>query len=207
MTDTKKAEKKIGRPKKFDDEVALQAALNMFWKKGYDGASMKDLTSAMGINSPSLYASYGDKQALFVKTIEHYLQNGSCTPLEVFEQEEDLTLAVKGFFDAVISYSSEYELDVNGCFLGSCVVASVETVPDVKPLLQKAITESEIRLASRFKMAVLEGQLPEDFPCEERAKLMFDLRQGVLFRARSGVASDNLRKDVDFWTSLVLLNV
>lgn len=203
MSDTKK----IGRPKEFDDEVALQSALNMFWKKGYDGTSMKDLTAAMGINSPSLYACYGDKQSLFVKTIEYYLQNGSCTPLEVFEQEEDLTLAVKGFFNAVINYSSEYELDVNGCFLGSCVVASVETVADVKPLLQKAITESSLRLASRFKRAVLEGKLPEGFPCDERAKLMFDLRQGALFRARAGVASDIIRKDIDFWTRLILLAV
>jgi len=203
MSDTKK----IGRPKKFDDEIALQSALNMFWKKGYDGSSMKDLTAAMGINSPSLYASYGDKQSLFVKTIEYYLQNGSCTPLEAFEQEEDLTLAVKGFFNAVINYSSEYELDVNGCFLGSCVVASVETVADVKPLLQKAITESSLRLTSRFKRAVLEGKLPESFPCEERAKLMFDLRQGALFRARAGVAGDVIRKDIDFWTRLILLNV
>src|SRR5579859_5816189 len=63
---------KPGRPRCFCEDVALEAAMRVFWEKGYEGASLTDLTEAMGINRPSLYAAFGDKEALFLKVIEHY---------------------------------------------------------------------------------------------------------------------------------------
>lgn len=62
---------KIGRPISFDREKVLTLAMNLFWKKGYEGASMKDLTSVMGINCPSLYATFGDKRGLYLETIKY----------------------------------------------------------------------------------------------------------------------------------------
>ena len=68
-------QKKIGRPRAFDKNEALTAAMKVFWIKGYDGASMKDLTNAMKINSPSLYSVFGDKHALYLASIDNYTKN------------------------------------------------------------------------------------------------------------------------------------
>src|ERR1051325_5677143 len=61
-----------GRPRNFDTEKALDQALNVFWRKGYEGTSLPDLTKAMGINRPSLYAAFGNKQSLFKKVLHRY---------------------------------------------------------------------------------------------------------------------------------------
>ncbi len=65
---------KMGRPREFDEAAALDAAMRVFWARGYEGASMDDLTAAMGINRSSLYSSFGDKEALFRKVVARYQQ-------------------------------------------------------------------------------------------------------------------------------------
>ncbi|GAB3478241.1 TetR/AcrR family transcriptional regulator [Marinomonas epiphytica] len=196
--------KKIGRPKVFNDTQVLEKALNVFWSKGYDGASMKDLTGAMGINAPSLYATFGDKKNLFLKTVDHYMHSGSCSPLEVFEQETDIRQAVIAFFQEVIRLSTQGEQGTQGCFLSACVATSVETVEGASQQLQTGIEESQKRIAKRFELAKQEAQLPADFPSEQRARLMFDLRQGPVFRARAGTSADDLKQDINAWVDCIL---
>ncbi|MDD9950636.1 MAG: TetR/AcrR family transcriptional regulator [Zetaproteobacteria bacterium] len=196
--------KKVGRPKKFNESQALQAATEVFWSKGYDGASLKDLTEAMGINGPSLYATYGDKESLFLQSVTHYMANSNCTPLEAFEQQTQIAVAVRSFFEAIIQYTTEHAGGTRGCFLSSCVSTCAETIAGVKPLLQHAIQESENRLVTRFEQAKQAGELPQDFPSAQRARLMFDLRQGPVFRARAGLSAPVIRADIDYWVHMVL---
>src|SRR5260221_13177665 len=76
----------IGRPRAFDIAEALEQALRVFWKKGYEGASLSDLTGAMGINRPSLYAAFGDKEELFRKALDLYLQRANKWMTEALNQ-------------------------------------------------------------------------------------------------------------------------
>src|SRR5881397_579443 len=78
MKAKRQAASTVGRPRAFDVDEALDQALKVFWRKGYEGASLPDLTEAMGINRPSLYAAFGNKEALFRKAVERYVEGHAC---------------------------------------------------------------------------------------------------------------------------------
>lgn len=197
-------QKQIGRPRAFDIDEALLAAVIVFWKKGYDGASMKDLKDAMGINAPSLYAVFGDKHSLFLKAIKRYVTNDACAPLVAFESEGDIKKAVKAFMEAAIDYATQLENAPLGCFMSSCVSTSAGSVEGTQELLKQSIVSTDERLAERFKTEITKGNLPEGFPALERARLMFDLRQGHVIRARAGLPKKTMTHDLNYRVKMVL---
>lgn len=195
---------KTGRPRAFDQNDALLAAMHVFWVKGYDGASMKDLTKAMGINSPSLYATFGDKHQLFLKAIKCYASGNACTPIITFESEPDIFKAVQAFLIAVIDYATQSESGARGCFLASCVSTSADIVAGVDELLQQAINDTDARLTRRFDFEKARGTLGRDFPSAQRAQLLFDIRQGYVFRARSGIDATAMKQDIESRVNMIL---
>ena len=198
------AKNKVGRPISFDRNDALLNAMYVFWAKGYDGASMRDLTSAMGINGPSLYAAFGDKRQLYLESVDYYASKYGCAPLDAFETEPDIRLAIHAFLEAVIQNSTENTHGTLGCFLGSSVSTSAGEIEGVKELLKRAIVDTDSRLCRRFELEKARGVLPDNFPSMVRAKLMLDLRQGYVFRARSGVDFTELMSDITFRVDIVL---
>ncbi len=185
-----------GRPRNFDLNEALLAAMNTFWAKGYDGTSMKDLTKAMGISGPSLYAAFGDKRELYLKAIDLYADVDGCAPIVAFESESDIAKALEGFLLSVIHGSTEHESGARGCFLASCVSTSVGEVEGVEERMMKAIEDTDERLAARFELEKEKGILPADFPSYDRARLLYDMRQGYVFRGRAGYSEQSLIKDI-----------
>ncbi len=200
MSDTKK----IGRPRNFDIDEALLAAMNVFWSKGYDGASLKDLTKAMGISGPSMYAAFGDKRELYLKTIDQYADVDGCAPVVAFESEPDIEKAVQGFLEAVIEYSTDHSGGTSGCFLASCVSTNVGEVEGVEERMVNAINETDNRLAARFELEKEKGNLPHNFPSRERARLMFDMRQGYVFRGRAGWTAETLKADISHRVKMII---
>lgn len=196
--------KKKGRPRKFDVEMALNKAINVFWKKGYHGASLTDLTKEMGINGPSLYSAFGSKHDLYLQSIEAYINKDNCLPIIAFEEEADIKLAVKAFFKEIIKDTFENSQGVSGCFLSSCVATSAEECTDVKSILKETVKAAEKRLTERFEKEKQLGGLPEHFPSLKRAKLLFDLRQGIAFRARAGLSKKEISESLDSLVELVL---
>lgn len=196
--------KKVGRPKKFNRDDAVNRAMNVFWNKGYEGASMKNLTEAMGINSPSLYAEFGDKHGLYLETIDRYANDDGCAPLVALETEPDIAKAVRAFFEAVATYATHHESGATGCFLVSCVSTSAGNVSGTQELLRQAIETTDARIGARFDLEKTRGTLPSNFPSIERAKLLFDLRQGLVFRARAGFDDQILLDGIDKNVAAVL---
>ena len=196
MIDTKK----VGRPKKLSRNEVLSKAMNVFWMKGYDGASIKDLTAAIGVKGPSLYAEFGDKQGLYLEAIDFYVSNDACAPLIALESEADIYHAVKSFFSAAIDDSTQGSNGAKGCFLVSCVSTSAGNVEGAQELLKMAIAKTELRIAARFE------NLSKSFPASQRARLLFDLRQGLVFRARAGLSAIELMLDLEERVQLVLMD-
>ena len=198
------ATKKIGRPRKFDADNALLEAMNVFWVKGYHGTSMKDLAQAMGIRGPSIYAAFGDKRELYLKTIDRYADVDACAPVIAFETEPDIEKAIKGFLQSVIIYATTSDSGARGCFLASCVSTNVGEVEGVTERLQKAIDDTDTRLAARFDAEKSKGTLPQNFPSKERARLMFDMRQGYVFRGRAGWSAQTLEEDLEHRVKMII---
>jgi len=197
-------QKRMGRPRAFDKNEALTAAMKVFWLKGYDGASMKDLTTAMKINSPSLYSVFGDKHALYLASIDNYTKNNPRSPLVIFESEPDIAKAIAAFMKAALDTATKNEFGTLGCFLSSSVATTSGVVEGVQEKLNTAILEADSRLINRFEFEKKKGILPKGFPSEERARLMFDLRQGYTFRARAGFNSESMEKDLNFRINIIL---
>ena len=202
MNDTKK----IGRPRTFDEDDALMAAMNAFWSKGYDGTSMKDLSSAMGISGPSIYSAFGDKRELYLKTIDRYADVDGCAPIVAFETAKTIEEAVRGFLTSVVSHSTQQEGAPRGCFLASCVAMTVGEVEGVAERMEKAIRETDARLAVRFDLEKSCGNLPSDFPSGARARLLHDMRQGYVHRSRAGWIADALLEDLEDRVRMVLMS-
>ncbi|MEM9605177.1 MAG: TetR/AcrR family transcriptional regulator [Pseudomonadota bacterium] len=200
MNDTNK----MGRPRTFDLDDALLAAMNTFWIKGFHGTSMKDLTRAMGISGPSLYAAFGDKRALYLKTIDRYADVDGCAPIVAFETEPDISKAVTGFLMAVIHASTDHGDGPRGCFLASCVATNVGDVEGVQERMTQAIDSTDKRLAARFELEKERGNLPPEFPSLERARLLHDMRQGYVHRGRAGWTETSLQQDITHRAAMVL---
>lgn len=196
--------RKLGRPKEFDIEQVIDTAIGIFWTNGYHGASMKELTTGMGISGPSLYAEFGDKRGLYIRAIEQYANNDACTPLVALEQEDNIESAVAKFFNAAIDYSTQHACGAKGCFLASSVSTSAGSVEGVEQLLKTAIKHTDARISARFEREIINGNLPEAFPSIERAKLLFDLRQGLVFRARAGLNAKTLKRDTPSRVRMIL---
>ena len=190
-------QKKTGRPREFDKEEALSAAMHVFWKQGYDGASMRDLTGAMNISGPSLYATFGDKEQLFKEAIDYYVNQNACKPLVVFETEPNIETAVRKFLFEIIQYSTDSVSGAKGCFLSSSVSTTAGELDGIEEMLKRAIYDTDDRLARRFELEKARGALRKDFPSQARARLMFDLRQGVVFRARAGIEPQKIAEDIE----------
>ncbi|MCV6624142.1 MAG: TetR/AcrR family transcriptional regulator [Cellvibrionaceae bacterium] len=196
--------KKLGRPRNFDVDDVLSTAVKLFWKQGYDGTSIRDLSKELGLSSPSLYAAFGDKEGLFLKAIEHYLDDDSCAPIVAFNSKKNIEKAVYAFMEAAIEYATQQEEGQQGCFMANCVSASTAAVPAAQALLKEAISSADLMLAKRFDDEKKAGNLPADFPSKERARLMFDLRQGHVLRARAGMSRRSMKADLVYRVSIIL---
>ncbi|MEL7469694.1 MAG: TetR/AcrR family transcriptional regulator [Pseudomonadota bacterium] len=196
-------QKRSGRPRSFDPEMAVMQAVEVFWAKGYEGASLDDLTKAIGINRPSLYATFGDKRRLFLAAIQAYGQKISGTAVDAFEAAPTLRDAVRTFFQTALENATRPGKP-QGCLIGSAAVASANDVEGVGDLIRQMSLRSRARLQARFDQAIADADLPPDFPSERRAALMIELMQGQVHRARIGDSRDAIADGLEDRVSAVL---
>lgn len=185
-----KSKKPMGRPRAFDMDTALHHAMKVFWKKGFDGTSLDDLQEAMGIGRPSLYHAFGDKRGLFLQTLKHYSQTVANTSVEQLHRFVDVREALAAFLGRAVTNVHEDSL---GCLIG-CVASSVNDA-EVREFMRVSAESVQTAVGQVLREAVESGQLPPDFPVEERARRAFDLLIALGFRGRSGAGLQELTED------------
>ncbi|SDC12553.1 transcriptional regulator, TetR family [Paenibacillus sp. UNCCL117] len=140
------------RPREFDEEKALDAAMQLFWEKGYDATSLSDLTSRMGIQRPSIYSAFGDKEALFEAALRKYTKTHASHVRSKLQGKSSVRDAFRGFFEGLIA--DGYEGGPNrGCF---CINTMVELAPHNEKF-EVLTREHQMYLAAIFQEAIESG--------------------------------------------------
>jgi AcrR family transcriptional regulator len=177
----------LGRPRNFDAEAALDRALAVFWSRGFQGASLAELTAAMGLNKPSLYAAFGDKESLYLQALDRYAAQQSARHLAILDGELPARRAVETFLRSVAAMQTDPSLP-GGCFIinGTADAGGPTTPPAVEAALRKNLLGMEAGLRERLLRAQREGELAPDARPDELAALFCSLIAGLGVQAKSG---------------------
>ena len=179
-----------GRPREFDTDVALASALRVFWTKGYDGASLTDLTEAMGITRPSLYAAFGNKEALFKSALDLYQAEKLAYVRSAVEAPTARGVAERMFAGTIDNITSECP----GC-LG--VIASVSCSNQDSPIrddVHERVRSFRCAIDQRMQRAIDEGDFTIPVEAEAMTRYLLALLQGISVQAGSGASRDELKQ-------------
>jgi AcrR family transcriptional regulator len=188
----RKRRKPTGRPRCFNERAALEGALQVFWRKGYQGASLSDLTRAMGIHRPSLYATFGDKEALFRKVLDRYIEGPVGYVSDALRQP-----TVDGVLDQVFRGFIDMNCDPRnpkGCLLVQGALACGQEAEPVKRELVARRTTGEAAFRRRFERAKKEGDLPPSVDPADLARFLVTVLHGMAVRSAGGSTRAELRK-------------
>src|ERR1700720_2994655 len=185
----------VGRPRSFETGEALDAAMKVFWRKGYEGASLSDLTRAMGINRPSLYAAFGDKESLFRKVLDRYDSGPAAYVGEALNQPT-ARVAVERLMEGAAELGTASS-NPRGCLLVQAALACGDGAKAIRDdlILRRDAGEKAVRL--RLKRAQAEGDLPQDANPADLARYVVTVIQGIAVQAASGAARKELGRVIE----------
>jgi AcrR family transcriptional regulator len=184
-----------GRPREFDIEDALATALRVFWSKGYEGATLAELTAAMGVTRPSLYAAFGNKEALFRKALDLYERD------KLAYVSAALTApTARGVAERLLRGALEMQTqgsDPKGCLGVISSVACGAEAESIRAEVIKRRRSSDAALLARMERAKAEGDLPGHMTAEGVVGYLGAVMQGLCVQAGSGASPEQLRGVVD----------
>ena len=186
----------LGRPRAFDTDKALDQALNVFWRKGYEGASLTELTKAMGINRPSLYAAFGDKQALFRKALERYEQGPTGFIHEALAESTARGMAKRLLLGTAASVSGANG-NPGGCMLVQSALSAGDAAEPVRRELAAHRQAAVTAITDRLRRAKKERDLPADADPTALARYLMTVVNGMAVQSVSGATPAALRKVVE----------
>src|SRR5262245_44785295 len=183
------SDKPRGRPRSFDRDLALERAMHLFWRKGYEATSVSDLTRAMGINPPSLYAAFGDKEQLFLETLGRYQQRRVEWMSKWFDEEP----TAKGAVRRVLTEAAR-ELAREGAPRGSMLVFSAMQCSSDALQANLAERRASMRalLKERIDRGLREGELARGTDTEGLVDFFSAVFQGMSLQARGGASRKRL---------------
>ena len=182
----------VGRPRSFDADQALESALKVFWRKGYEGATLPDLTKAMGINRPSLYAAFGNKEALFRKVLDRYAEGPAAYVREALEEPTARKVAERLLLGAVdLATDPKHP---GGCLAVHGALACGDEAQCIRKELIARRIKREAALKRRFQRAKAEGDLPPTANPADLARYITTITQGLAIQAASGATRKELQR-------------
>jgi len=187
---SKHASARMGRPRAFDVDLALDRALHVFWHKGYEGASLSDLTKAMRINRPSLYAAFGNKEELFRKALDRYAEGPAAYVRGALKEPTAHAVTEKllrGAIDTVTDPQTPA-----GCFMVQGALACGDAADAIRREVSARRSAAEAALRRRFQRAKRERDLPSNADPSDLARYIVTVMHGMAVQRAGGATRTQL---------------
>jgi AcrR family transcriptional regulator len=180
----------VPRIRKLDPEDALESALRVFWRKGYEGTSYADLVAATGVERPALYAAFGNKEALFLQALERYAAHYGNYVWEALQRKTSRQVAESVLVGAA-ALSTRFD-DQPGCLGINGALAGSDGAEGARNALIAWRADGERALQERFERAKTEGDLPAEADPQTLATFLLAVAHGMAVQAKAGFAEDKL---------------
>ena len=185
--------KSKGRPRAFDRDAALVRALDVFWRRGYELASVAELCAAMAINPPSLYAAFGNKATLFLEAVDFYERTYWEATWARMKTEPDIHRAIAAFFKEAAHILLSPQAPCGGMVVLAAVNVSPESV-EVSSAIAKLRQDGKNLFLQRIKRAIKDGQLPTKTDAKSLAAALNTLLEGMSLQARDGLTQSEMAR-------------
>ena len=173
----------MARPRKFDEAAVLDAAMDRFWRNGYEATSVRDLAAHMGITGASLYNAFGDKHALFRQVVERYAERSMRERISRLESTLPPKEAVRAFLGEIVERSMDG--DRRGCLLVNTALEAAPEDPELRAEVAARLAEIEAFFRRAVTAAQRDGSIPPDRAPEDLARLLLGVTLGLRVLARS----------------------
>lgn len=180
-----------GRPRALDRDEALETALQLFWRHGYEGTSVADLTAAMGVTPPSLYTAFGSKERLYQEALDRYATSHGSFIARALAEEPTARQAMERILQEAVAVYSEGPAP-RGCMLANGAVTCAPEHTLVVADLSRRRLAAIATIKARFDRAVVEGELAPATDTEALAAFYAAVIQGLSIQARDGVGREVL---------------
>jgi AcrR family transcriptional regulator len=183
---------KTGRPIGFDRDAALEAAMLLFWERGYEGTSMADLTHAMGLNPSSIYAAFGDKQALFQLVVKRYMELRAQYAVKALE-EPTLERFIRALFDNTVAFLTTPGHPPTCMTLAGAAGCSLDATP-ARDLMTAIRKQNQVALRERLLKARKSGELLKEINVDDYTRYLSTIIAGLSIQAANGSTKAELNR-------------
>jgi TetR/AcrR family transcriptional regulator, copper-responsive repressor len=188
-----KARRKRGRPRTYDREIALTRAMDLFWDRGYAATSLDDLSQAMDMNRPSIYAAFGDKQALYRQALDHYRAGVRAAIKVVFEGSRPLRQVLRDFYERAIEIYLSGRTSARGCFMIGTALTEAVVNPQVRGSLAETLQGLDRLLAARIAQGQQRREVDAEANPEELGQVASAMLYLLAIQARAGATRKSLK--------------
>ena len=186
------APKRRGRPRAYEPEVALGRALDLFRKDGFAATSLDELSAATGMNRPSLYAAFGDKRELYIKTYARYRTDARAAMTEIFRGELPIRERLERIYSAALDIYVADVSEPQGCFTVMTAASEAVADPEIRAMVLDGFTELDRAFASCFRRAKEKDELPASADPAVLAQLASATIHTIAIRSRARVPRKEL---------------
>jgi TetR/AcrR family transcriptional repressor of nem operon len=175
----------MARTKEFDEDEVLGKAVNLFTCKGYNGTSAQDLVDCLGISRSSLYDTYGDKRALFIKAMNKYRDQVAAQMIHFIDSSSDVLQTIRHIFQHVLAESMQDKLE-KGCFMVNSSIEMSAHDAEVATIVNAGMQDVEDALYRAIKKGQDAGQVSKAHSARALARFFFNTISGIRVAAKSG---------------------